>query len=242
MEPKANEAIDSLIKQAESPSIAEFLFKHMDIPGMYERTNVPGESELYARVLGIENIVNPYTYLNTQSVTPAIPFLDDDLYRINTQELEEEASYFPEQSPLLETETNMFNVNPDTEFGKNLQDRIDMSYSQAVLGNTYGINPDTGERMLKGTEPLLGDIYFDEDGNFEDVWDIGIGKYEESGSHVLSQLLDYFRKSQQDKYQMNIPTVKGKARNLKSIDSLQNQYNPEYQGGLDLPLFIEGIN
>ena len=217
MEPnnRAHSAIDNLIRQTETPTISKLLFEYMSIPGAYQKTYVPGEAELAARVFGVEDLVNPLTYERTTSIAPAIPFVDQDLLRYDIKEMDEEASYLPEQSPLTEIMNNIFEVNPNTEFGQNLQDRINVAYS---LAKEYGQNPDTGEMMLKGKEPLLGDVYFDKSGNFEDVWDVGIGEFESihpKGTNPLEALINLFRMMGQDKYQMNRPVVRGRAERLR---------------------------
>ena len=246
MPPKANESIDSFfspvstdahsnidmlmleaglyehkesIRQAEFPSMAEFLAKYADLPPVYYKTYLPGEAELTARVYGVEDRVNPYTYLHTQAAkdVPLETIADwtgklEDI--IDKKDFPKGTSYLPEESPLSEVETNIFEVNQETEFGKNLQDRINLAYTLALLNDSYRTNPDTGEEMLTWEEELLGNVYFDESGKFEDVWDIGIGEYEPiftNEGHPLSVPLNIARYFGQDAFQMNIPKIKGQA-------------------------------
>jgi len=137
-------------------------------------------------------------------------------------------SYLPEESPLADL-GDFFAVNTGTPFGQNLQDRIDLAYTMAVLSDSRRKNPDTGETMLAGDEALLGTIYFDEEGRFEDIWDIKYGEHEERrlGLPFPPSPTNIGRWLYGPEYEANVPIVKGRAR---------------MRHNLDLPIFIEGID
>ena len=252
--------------EAEKDTLLEF-YKYADA-GPYGKTYVPGEHELLARMLGIEDYVNQYMYGATESLRktnwkgePVDAFetlieglqsgegttVDDImLHTFHEEEPWPEVamgswdgevlhrrggtgkSYTKEESPLLDY-GDYFGVNPETEFGENLQDRLDFYFTQAKLYKNYKKNPDTGESMLAGEDPLLGTVYFDERGNFVDVWDIAEGEHE-STSPPLGQIFDpnkswlsslgfnIGRKIAGPDYQKNIPIIKGRAYLLDDIN------------------------
>jgi hypothetical protein len=169
------------VKKAKYPELAEWVYENVNLPG-YERTYVPGESELTARLLGLPP---EYTYENKMSVVPE-QFREDQLkdptlwktYMDKVWESVAETAYDPSESPLIEVRPNVFEVNPDTRAGKALQGRWDLAYSRA-RHQRQDLNPDRDyDPMYKGEEPLLGDIYFDEEGNFEDIWNISVDEHE----------------------------------------------------------------
>jgi len=288
MPPKANEAIDSLIEEegdygfwdlysnwrklvnAESPeteleALLEF-YKNAEA-GPYAKTYVPGEHELLARMLGIEDHVNQYMYANTLSI-PETDWEGKEVDSFETliegwqqgkgteledvmlyQTYEEEPwsevimgnfdgekmhrypgvgkSYTKEESPLTDY-GDYFGVNPQTKFGKNLQDRLDYYFTQAKLYKDYRENPDTGKLMLAGDDPLLGSVYFDEDGNFVDVWDISEGEHESPippldfifnprKSFLSSLGYNIGRRIAGEDYEKNVPIVKGRAHLLGDL-------------------------
>jgi len=169
------------IKKAKLPKIAEFVYEDVNLPG-YERTYVPGESELTSRLLGLPA---KHTYENIVSVIPE-QFKEDQLkdptlwktYIDKVWESIGESALDPSESPLIEVEPNVFEVNLNTKAGKNLQGRWDLAYSRS-RHQRKDHNPDRDyKEMYKGEEPLLGDIYFDEEGNFEDIWNISLDEHE----------------------------------------------------------------
>jgi len=191
----------------------------------YGKTYVKGESELFTRLMGLEP---RYTYENTSTITDDA-FKSGNLMGTEGKGMEwnsgEFRTYDPKESPIIEVEPNVFEVNPKTKAGKSLQDRIDMSYSQARERNKYyaflnqepGYEPNLNlpdeyknrSRMLKGEEPLLGDIYFEEDGAFRDLWDLDLDDFEipfDSGYNA-ARLVGAPIMTE------NKPVVKGKARN-----------------------------
>ena len=60
--------------------------------------------------------------------------------------------------------------------------------------------------MRKGEEPLLGDIYFEDDGSFTDLWNVSLDPHEAklTPTNIVRSLLS-------KPLQMNTPVVKGKA-------------------------------
>ena len=195
---------ESQIEEAKKNALKDF-YKHSDA-GAYQKTYDPGEHELLARMLGIEDEVNQYMYAHTESLKPdafetlikawqqgKYPKKEDviDLkdYRDKPWDvLMHDAptgifeagmgkEYSPEESPLLDM-GDYFSINPETKLGKNLQGVIDLVYTASRLYGETKTNPDTGEEMLSGPESLLGDIFFDEYGRFTDVWDIKEGEHE----------------------------------------------------------------
>jgi len=191
----------------------------------YGKTYVKGESELLTRLMGLEP---RYTYENTSTITDDA-FKSGNLMGTEGKGMEwnsgEFRTYDPKESPIIEVEPNVFEVNPKTKAGKSLQDRIDMSYSQARERNKYygflnqepGYEPNLNlpdeyknrSRMLKGEEPLLGDIYFEEDGAFRDLWNLDLDDFEipfDSGYNA-ARLVGAPIMTE------NRPVVRGKARN-----------------------------
>tara|TARA_R100000152_G_C6671537_1_gene107731 strand:- start:35 stop:694 length:660 start_codon:yes stop_codon:yes gene_type:complete len=209
------------VKEARYPGLAEFVYDDVDLPG-YQRTYVPGESELTSRLLGLPP---RYTYEAKMSTIPdqfqESELKDPKLWEIYIDKVWEnvaESAYDPSKSPIKEVEPNVFEINTSTEFGKVLQSRIDLAYSRArhqkwpeghfLEGELKrDLNPDRDyEPMLKGEEPLLGDIYFDEEGNFEDVWNISVDEHE-----PLLTPTNLIRKIGAPLLEMNQPIVRGKA-------------------------------
>jgi len=197
------------VKEAKYPKLAEFVYENVDVPG-YSRTYVPGESELTARLLGLPA---KYDYGNIVRTIPE-QFKKDELispklwetYIDKAWESVGEAILDPKESPLIEVEPNIFEVNPDTKAGKNLQDRWNLAYSRA-RHQRKDLNPDRDYKpMYKGEEPLLGDIYFDEEGNFEDVWNISVDEHE-----PLLTPTNLMRRIGAPLLEMNQPIVRGKA-------------------------------
>ena len=209
------------IKKAKLPKFAEFVYEDVNLPG-YERTYVPGESELTARLLGLPA---KHTYKNIVSVIPE-QFREDQLkdptmwetYKNKVWESIGESALDPSESPLIEVEPNVFEVNPNTKAGRSLQGRWDLAYSRArhqrwpkghrLEGELKrDLNPDRDyEPMLKGEEPLLGDIYFDDEGNFEDLWNVSVDEHEP----VLTPT-NLARRLGAPLLEMNTPIIRGKA-------------------------------
>ena len=200
-------------KKAKYPKVADFI---QNLPGMgkYFKTNVPGESELVSRLLGVEpkynyrNIANP---VDKFFENPGGPKTEEDkklwdTYMEKSWKQVGNKTYNPNESPLTETETNVFEVNPKTKFGKNFQKRIDLAFIRSkLIDKDY--NPDQGYRkMRKGEEPLLGDIYFEDDGSFTDLWNVSLDPHEAklTPTNIVRSLLS-------KPLQMNTPVVKGKA-------------------------------
>ena len=199
------------IKKAKYPDAAEWISENVNLPG-YQRTFMPGESELTARLLGIEP---KYEYQTTTKVPEEMysekvmndPKLWDAWVEKSWEALAEKAVYRPEESPLREISSSRYTPNPETKFGKSWQDRLDLAYSQARSKNVYGYNPDKNYKyMLKGQEELLGDVYFDEEGNFEDLWNISVDRHEP----ILTPT-NLMRRLGAPLFEMNVPTITGKA-------------------------------
>jgi len=131
-----------------------------------------------------------------------------------------ESAYDPKESPLIEVEPNIFEVNPNTKAGKSLQGRWDLAYSRA-RHQRKDANPDRDyQEMYKGEEPLLGDIYFDDEGNFEDLWNISMDKREDVFSfdpknswreNMGTNLTNVLRLLGTPLLEENTPTIRGKA-------------------------------
>ena len=228
--------MSSPVKKAKYPKLARFMQKvseHHDIED-FVRTWVPGESELASRVLGIEPT---YRYMHT--LDPADEYFEYETlskpsmwnqYMDKSSKSIGEAYYKPGDSPLIEVEPNIFEINPNTEFGKNLQKRIDLAYSRARESwinypDNLESNPDKeGRRMWRGEEPLLGDVYFENDGTFEDVWNVHLDPHEKlfrnfKGEFTLSNAL---RAILSPGFEMNEPVVRGKATH-RGYDKWQKQ-------------------
>ena len=176
----------------------------------YERTFVPGESELTRRLLGLPE---EFEYSNIRTADER-DFKEENLkdpkmwniFLDNTwKQVAGSLSYKPEESSVKEVGPNEYIPNPESDFGKNLQTMIDLAFSRAVHQEKE-MNPDTGEMMYKGEEELLGDIYFDEEGNFEDIWDFRLEEREDRTANLDNLLRHHFRD-----LQVNVPVVRGKA-------------------------------
>lgn len=307
MPPKGTDAIDSLITDvegnygfwdllsnwykltgAETPegqqeALLEF-YKYADA-GPYQKTYVPGEHELLARMLGIEDLVNEFMFTHTSRPrvrtdiglpeptvagddyafdhTPPlayetlinawkegrVPSAEDIMERASFRDepwdevMQYDApsqtstpgmgrSYSKEQSPLVDF-GDYFGVNSESMHGKDMQDRLNYIFTAAKLNNLKSENPDTGEMMYRGEDPLLGSVYFNEFGDFTDVWDIAPGKHEplwpeeetvERGKDplLINKLQSFFYNIGREKagpdYQKNIPIVKGRAYLLGEIE------------------------
>ena len=91
-------------KKAFIPKLSEFIYEDVNLPG-YERTYIPGESELTARLLGIPP---KYTYENKMSVIPEMfkedKLKDPTLWKVYIDKVWEsigESAYNPSESPLI---------------------------------------------------------------------------------------------------------------------------------------------
>ena len=203
------------IKKAKYPDTAEWISENVNLPG-YQRTFMPGESELTAILLGIEP---KYEYQTTTKVPEEMysekvmndPKLWDAWVEKAWTALAKKAVYRPEESPLrkISSSSSRYMPNPETKFGKSWQDRLDLAYSQARSKNVYGYNPDKNYKyMLKGQEELLGDVFFDEEGNFEDLWNISVDRHEP----ILTPT-NLLRRLGAPLFEMNTPVIEGQARN-----------------------------
>ena len=202
---------DSYEKSEDAPVLEEI--------GGYGKTYVKGESELLTRLMGLEP---RYTYENTfefhedafKSDNMNIQEPDGELYKhISHDEMQ---TYLPEESPLIEVEPNVFEVNPNTEAGKVLQGRIDYAYSRALhMGSYEQTLPDEywkdgRHEMLYGEEPLLGKIFFEEDGSFRDLWNLDLDRYE-----VLLSKENIKRTFGASTFSENRPVVRGVAKDRR---------------------------
>jgi hypothetical protein len=141
-------------------------------------------------------------------------------------------SYDPSESPLKEISPNIFEVNEETVFGQNWKDRLDFAYSSAKAQGRYKDNPDRGDkRMLFYEEQLLGDVFFEEDGSFEDVWNVDLDEWEkvidrytdESGETQTGiNKANFYRYFGSPFFQRNIPIIRGKASDRSINDFLEN--------------------
>ena len=75
-----------------------------------------------------------------------------------------------------------FILNPTYGASGWLQDDLDIAYTDALAKGRMRRNPDTGELQLAGNESVLGTVYFDKGGEFEDYWNIGL----DPGERVFS--------------------------------------------------------
>tara|TARA_Y100000310_G_scaffold274581_1_gene290670 strand:+ start:215 stop:1075 length:861 start_codon:yes stop_codon:yes gene_type:complete len=277
MEPKAHDAIDSLLitddgwdmsdlysnwrklvnaesDSAEVDALVEF-YKNADA-GPMQKVYTPGEHELLARTLNIEEFVNPYMYQQSVAIKPGAfealiearqqgkELNEEDVFTwtkhreipwdvvmhdapTGTHEKGMGKEYSPDESPLIDM-GEYYNINPETIHGKNVQGILDFAYTDAKLNNRYAENPDTGEWMLMGKEPLLGNVYFEEDGSFVDVWDVGLGEHESvlpplgfmfnpKESYVQSLGYNIGREIAGTDYEKNVPIIKGRAYLLGDI-------------------------
>jgi len=200
-------------------------------PTSYQLTFVPGESEFVSHLLGLPM---ERKYRNLTEFPDRMPsneaFKDTTIWKrmekqymeIDTKDPADYAAeeywrpqdstytYTKEESPLLYLGEDRFAVNPESEHGKEFQRRINYAYTTALnKGPEKGmdINPDTGKLMYKGEEDLLGDIYFNESGQFEDKWNISLDEYEPIGTPV-----NLFRMLSAPLLERNIPKVLGEAK------------------------------
>tara|TARA_R110002020_G_C15961272_1_gene746602 strand:+ start:40 stop:690 length:651 start_codon:yes stop_codon:yes gene_type:complete len=211
-------------KKSKYPKIADFI-QNLSGMGKYFKTNVPGESELVSRLLGTKpkynyrNIVNPVDELFESSSDTEKDKKLWDTYMEKSWKQVGNKKYSPDESPLTETKTNVFEVNPKTQFGKNFQKRIDLAFIRSkLIEKDY--NPDQGYRkMRKGEEPLLGDIYFEDDGSFTDLWNVSLDPHEAklTPTNIVRSLLS-------KPLEMNTPIVKGKASKW-AVDYSKNLKN-----------------
>lgn len=194
----------------------------------YGKTYVKGESELLTRLMGLPP---RYTYENTTKIKDGA-FREDNLLsakddKNNSWENVGFSTYDPSESPIIEVDPNVFEVNSKTEAGINLQDRIDLAYSRAIQTNEHysdsGIMDSSGyeenyllpdeyrnrSKMLKGEEPLLGDIYFEEDGAFRDLWNLNLDRNEIDFGSVTNMVRGIGAPIMTE----NKPVIKGMARN-----------------------------
>ena len=127
-------------KKAKYPKVADFIY---NLPGMgkYFKTNVPGESELISRLLGIDP---KYDYMNVVNPVDEIfeivkgPITKDTeklwaIYKDKSWQQVGNKKYKPSESPITETKPGVFEANPKTQFGKNLQRRIDLAFIKSKL-------------------------------------------------------------------------------------------------------------
>ena len=199
------------IKKAKYPEAAEWIYENVNLPG-FTKTYVPGESELTSRLLGIEpryeystNVRVPKEMYSEKVLTDKK--LWDAWVDKSWEKLSDKVLYSPEESPLEKTGVNEFTPNPETKFGKGFQDRLDLAFTQAVAKDIYDYNPDRNYKlMLKGEEELLGDVYFDEEGNFEDKWNVSVDWHEP----ILTPT-NLLRRLGSPLFEMNTPVIKGKA-------------------------------
>tara|TARA_R100001082_G_C4288536_1_gene127133 strand:+ start:51 stop:680 length:630 start_codon:yes stop_codon:yes gene_type:complete len=199
------------IKKAKYPEAAEWIYENVSLPG-FTKTYVPGESELTSRLLGIEpryeystNVRVPKEMYSEKVLTDKK--LWDAWVDKSWEKLSDKVLYSPEESPLEKTGVNEFTPNPETKFGKGFQDRLDLAFTQAVAKDIYAYNPDRNYKlMLKGKEELLGDVYFDEEGNFEDKWNVSVDRHEP----ILTPT-NLLRRLGSPLFEMNTPVIKGKA-------------------------------
>ena len=73
--------------------------------------------------------------------------------------------------------------------------------------------------MLFWEDPLLGDVYYEDDGSFKDVWNIALDEHEALlGSFPINLL----RGAGASTFEKNVPTVRGKAkdRSIKDVMGL----------------------
>ena len=199
------------IKKAKYPEAAEWIYENVNLPG-FTKTYVPGESELTSRLLGIEpryeystNVRVPKEMYSEKVLTDKK--LWDAWVDKSWEKLSDKVLYSPEESQLEKTGVNEFTPNPETKFGKGFQDRLDLAFTQAVAKDIYDYNPDRNYKlMLKGEEELLGDVYFDEEGNFEDKWNVSVDWHEP----ILTPT-NLLRRLGSPLFEMNTPVIKGKA-------------------------------
>ena len=205
-------------EKAKYPKISNLAYKLADLEE-YQRTYVPGESELTSRLLGIEP---KYEYKH--KARPVDEFFKEhmikdygkekkynqhlwDFYISKSLTNEGDKKYKPSESPITETKPGVFEANPKTQFGKNFQRRIDLAFIRSKLIDKDH-NPDQGYRkMRKGEEPLLGDIYFEDDGSFSDLWNISLDPHEVPMANPTNIARSLFSPM----LEVNTPTIKGKA-------------------------------
>lgn len=243
---KRYEIEDSEVRTSSTPVgawMAEVIYnsyeKGEDAPileeiGGYGKTYVKGESELLTRLMGLEP---RYTYENTfefnddafKSENMNINEPDDKLYKHNSYDSMQ--TYSPEESPIIEIEPNVFEVNPNTDAGRILQDRIDYSYSRALHTNSYEKTlPDEywkegRDEMLFGEEPLLGKIFFEDDGSFRDLWNLDLDNYE-----VLLSKENIKRTLGSSIFTENRPVIRGKARDRRVFNQDEKIINSMSRG------------
>ena len=182
----------------------------------YATTRLPGEAELISRSVGTKTLQRWH-----QGEMPLIDdaqFSEKKLSKPNPWEgwgkdnkhgtvWDKQRQYTKEESP-FNVNNNYFDVNPKSKYGKNLQDRTDLAYSAAKFNNRYKNNPDQGGRkMLYGYDELLNDIYFEEDGAFEDLWNYDLDEGEK-----LDNITNIGRHLFAEPITKNRPIVRGKAK------------------------------
>ena len=97
-----------------------------------------------------------------------------------------------------------FYINPLSRNGKAVQREIDYAFDRAMKEGRIKKNPDTGLQSYSWPTPTLKDVYFDHQGNFEDLWNIGLD------SHESPYTFTNFVRSQVAGH-TTPPTVRGKA-------------------------------
>jgi len=222
-------------KTAKNPKFAKATRKLAEDfnPTDYQLTFVPGESELVSHLLGLPS---ERKYRNLTNFPDKMP--SDETYQdttiwermnkqysqVDTKDPAEYAAkeywlpqdstytYTKEESPLLHFGGDRFGVNQETEHGQEWQRRLNYAFTGAVnkgpeKGKDY--NPDTGTLMYKGEEDILGDVYFNEFGDFDDKWNISL----DEGEPILNlPPVNLFRLLSAPLLERNIPKVWGKAK------------------------------
>ena len=157
----------------------------------YATTRLPGESELISRSVGTKTLARWHqgemplgsdTQFSEKNLKNPNPWKGFKGEYAHGSVFDKPKKYSKEESPFTVTD-NYFDINPKTKFGKNLQDRVDLSFSSAIFHNRKKPNPDQGGRlMFFGYDELLNDIYFEEDGSFEDLWNYDLDEGEKLNS------------------------------------------------------------
>jgi len=134
-------------------------------------------------------------------------------------------------SALIKNDKN-FKINPSSELGRNFQQTLNDTFTEDLLNGWRWIsskkvlgysskfhkskNPDTGKKDYKIIEDVLGDVYVDENMNFNDYWNIGLDK----GSNDKSSLKTKAMRAIAAPF-TSPPTVTGK---IELSDSILNDF------------------
>ena len=217
-------------KTAKYPRLAKAARKFFEdyniFQDSYGLTYVPGETELTAYYLGLDPKYETRTRSDYPEFMPSEDAYKDTLVweRLGKKftevvpkepeldyisPIEPALTYRKEESPLSYQGQDSFTVNPETAYGKELQDRLNYAFTRSVNRGDRGmdINPDTGKLMYKGEEQLLGSVYFNELGEFEDRWDLGVDWYE-----PIAKPINILRRLGEPLLEMNVPVVRGTAK------------------------------